>query len=239
MTETGDSPTVQRPSGTSDFGMAAPVPAALQPNSQPRRRGRARMYDERTILAAAEEVFATYGFRGATTAMIAERAGVPKSNLHYYFSTKEALYLRVLEDILEAWLSAATAFDSAAEPRTALEDYIRAKMDYSRLRPHASKVWANEILNGAPHIRSHLETRLADWVADKSAAIERWVASGALPPVDPRHLLFLIWAATQHYADFEAQVRVLLGKDRLEPQDYRAAADFLTKIVLDGLRLPG
>lgn len=198
--------------------------------------GRIRQRNERGILAVAEEVFATYGFHGATTARIAERAGIPKANLHYYFPTKEALYLRVLDDILEDWLGAASSFSSEAPPREALAGYIRAKMEHSRLRPHASKVWANEIINGAPHIRERLETRLNAWVDEKSATIEAWAAAGQIAPVDPRHLLFAIWSATQHYADFGAQVAIVLRKPELGPADFDTAAEFLVELVLRGLK---
>jgi TetR/AcrR family transcriptional regulator len=215
---------------------ADPTPLAAATDSPPAgRRGRAR--SEAEILAVAEEVFATYGLHGATTAKIAERAGIPKANIHYYFSTKEALYLRVLKDILEEWLSAA-AFDAHDSARPALESYIRAKLHYSRVRPQASKVWANEILNGAPLIRKHLEDRLLAWVDAKASIIQGWIDRGELAPVDPRHLLFTIWATTQHYSDFATQITILLRKEALEDADFEQAAQLLTQMVLGGLAKP-
>ncbi|MFD2261970.1 TetR/AcrR family transcriptional regulator [Lacibacterium aquatile] len=196
------------------------------------RRGRKR--SERDILIVAEEVFATYGLRGATTAMIAAKADIPKSNIHYYFSTKEALYRRVLEDIMEVWLDAA-AFEEADDPREALANYIRLKLDHSRTRPHASRVWANEMLNGAPLIRDHLEQRLLLWVDAKAAIIDGWIAKGLLKPVDSRHLLFLIWSATQHYADFSIQVSLLLRKPALDAKDFSSIADFLVEMIANGV----
>lgn len=212
------------------------APLAAATDSPPAgRRGRAR--SEAEILAVAEEVFATYGLHGATTARIAERAGIPKANIHYYFSTKEALYLRVLKDILEEWLSAA-AFDAHDSARPALESYIRAKLHYSRVRPQASKVWANEILNGAPLIRAHLEDRLLAWVDAKASIIQGWIDRGELAPVNPRHLLFSIWATTQHYSDFATQITILLRKEALEEGDFEQAAQLLTQMVLGGLAKP-
>lgn len=211
---------------------SAPAVAAPDTPAPSGRRGRAR--SEAEILAVAEEVFATYGLHGATTAKIADRAGIPKANIHYYFSTKEALYLRVLKDILEEWLSAA-AFDVEDAARPALERYIRAKLNYSRERPQASKVWANEILNGAPLIRAHLEDRLLAWVDAKAAVIQGWIDRGELAPVDPRHLLFSIWATTQHYSDFATQITILLRKEALEADDFEQAAQLLTQMVLGGL----
>lgn len=185
----------------------------------------------------AEEVFATYGLRGATTAMIAARADIPKSNIHYYFSTKEALYRRVLEDIMESWLEAAD-FGTEDDPHTALSAYIRVKFNLTRERPHASRVWANEILNGAPLIRDHLEARLLAWVDQKAAIVDGWIRSGRLAPVDPRHLLFIIWAVTQHYADFAAQASLLLRKPALDDEDFSTVSALVIRLVADGLVLP-
>jgi len=201
------------------------------------KRSANRQAIEADILKTAEEVFARYGFHGATTAMIAEAAGLPKSNLHYYFNTKEILYLKVLENILELWLGAADELDTSMEPAAALEHYIRSKLDYSRDRPHASKVWANEIINGAPFIDRQLRARLRPWVASKSTVLRRWVQEGRIDPISPEHLLFLIWSATQHYADFERQIAIVLDKDKLTPADFSRAADQVVQIVLKGIGL--
>lgn len=201
------------------------------------KRSANRQAIEADILKTAEEIFARYGFHGATTAMIAEAAGLPKSNLHYYFNTKEILYLKVLENILELWLGAADELDTSMEPAAALEHYIRSKLDYSRDRPHASKVWANEIINGAPFIDAQLRARLRPWVASKAAVLRRWADEGRIDPISPEHLLFLIWSATQHYADFERQIAIVLDKDKLTPADFTLAADQVVQMVLKGIGL--
>lgn len=201
------------------------------------KRSANRQAIEADILKTAEEIFARYGFHGATTAMIAEAAGLPKSNLHYYFNTKEILYLKVLENILELWLGAADELDTSMEPAAALEHYIRSKLDYSRDRPHASKVWANEIINGVPFIETQLRARLRPWVASKAIVLRRWADEGRIDPISPEHLLFLIWSATQHYADFERQIAIVLDKDKLAPADFNQAADQVVQIVLKGIGL--
>lgn len=198
------------------------------------RRAARRREAEARILAAAEEVFAETGFSGATTAAIARRAGLPKANLHYYFRTKEALYRRVLEDILDAWLATGDQIVPEADPATALGAYIAAKVDYSRRRPLGSKVFANELLHGGSRIADYLRGPLRRWIAEKAGAIEAWVQAGRMRKVEPAHLFFVIWAATQTYADFDVQVQAVLGRRRLRPEDYRAAADLITRLVLDG-----
>jgi TetR/AcrR family transcriptional regulator len=198
------------------------------------RRAARRRETEARILAAAEEVFAETGFTGASTAAIAERAGLPKANVHYYFGTKEALYRRVLEDILEAWLATGDQIVPQADPATALGAYIAAKVEYSRRRPLASKVFANELLHGAPQIADYLRRPLRRWIEEKSRAIRAWIDAGRMQPVEPAHLFFVIWAATQTYADFDVQVEAVLGRRRLRPEDYRAAAALITRLVLGG-----
>ncbi len=203
--------------------------------AEPPKRGRIRAANEERLLAAAEAVFAEVGFEGATTAAIARRAGLPKANLHYYFGTKEALYRAVLRDILAVWLGAADAIADDVDPAAALTAYIRAKIDWSRRRPAASKLFAGEMLRGAPELKDYLATDLKQVVDDKARVLERWMAEGRIARVDPRHLLFVIWASTQTYADFAVQIAAVLGKPALDDDDFDMAARLVVTLVLRGL----
>lgn len=196
--------------------------------------GRIRTLNRARILQAAEEIFAEQGYRGATTAAIAKRAGLPKANLHYYFGTKEALYRAVLDAVLDLWLSELDSITTDQDPGEALARYIHAKVMYSKTRPHASRVFANEVIRGARAIKGFLGADLVKRIEEKSAVLEAWVAAGQMEPVDPVHLFSIIWAASQHYADFEAQVTALKGGGRLSDQDYQAAAETITRFVLRG-----
>ncbi|TMV53766.1 TetR family transcriptional regulator, partial [Thioclava sp. BHET1] len=159
---------------------------------RPRSREENRRETEKLILSAAEKVFAEAGFGGATMQLIADMAGLPKANLHYYFATKEELYRRVVRDIFEIWLHAAESFDQAAGPAEGIAAYIEAKMDISRRHPFGSKVWASEVMHGAPVIQDYLETTLRDWTEGRIAVIRRWIAAGQMAPIDPRHLLYML-----------------------------------------------
>lgn len=196
-------------------------------------QGRIRQENMERIMKAAEKVFAGNGFRGATTAAIAEEAGLPKANIHYYFGTKAKLYRAVLDDIIALWLSSFREIGENDDPATTLADYIRAKMQLSQNRPNASKVFANELIRGAPRISGYLETELKDWVEEKAAILDHWIADGRMAPVDSKRLLFHIWSMTQTWADFEAQWAAVLGrKKNLKPEDFDAATDFIITIVL-------
>ena len=204
-------------------------------SAKPMRRANNRRENEQIILAAAEKVFAEAGFGGATMQLIADVAGLPKANLHYYFATKEDLYRSVVRNIFEIWLHAADVFDRAPDPATGIGAYIDAKMEISRRHPAGSKVWASEVMHGAPVIQDYLETTLRDWTEGRVAVIRRWIAEGRMKPVDPRHLLYMLWASTQHYADFGHQIETLNGGVPLSDRDWQAAKDSVKGIILRGI----
>lgn len=212
--------------------MPAPRPRKTNANG----RGRIRESNELRLLKAAETVFAERGFRGATTAEIAARARLPKANLHYYFRTKAGLYRAVLANVLELWLDELDRFTPDREPADAIAEYIAGKLYWSRVRPHASKVFANEILHGAPFLDSYLARDLRQRVDQKAKVIRQWIKGGKLRPIDPKHFIFQLWATTQHYADFEVQVRAVLGRRKLGERDFANAAASITALMLDGCR---
>ncbi|KEO60458.1 TetR family transcriptional regulator C-terminal domain-containing protein [Thioclava indica] len=198
-------------------------------------RAEARRATEEAILKAAETVFAEAGFGGATMQLIADMAGLPKANLHYYFATKEALYRRVVERIFTTWLEAADVFDEAVGPAEGIGAYIDAKMEISRSHPNGSKVWASEVMHGAPVIQDYLETTLRDWTEGRAKIIRRWIAQGQMADVDPHHLLYMLWATTQHYADFGHQIETLNGGKPLSDEQWEATKASVKGIVLRGI----
>ena len=203
----------------------APVPLR-------RRKAHIRETNEAHLLACAEAVFAERGLEGASTAMIAERAGLPKANLHYYFPTKLALYRRVLEDLFEDWHRAADTFESSDDPVEAIGGYVRTKMELSRRRPLGSKVWASEIIHGAVHMQDILNERVKPWLETRVIVIDGWIARGLLAPTDAQTLMFMIWATTQHYADFDAQIRALKGKRALSQKAFDTSTEEVVKLVI-------
>ncbi|MEA3089280.1 MAG: TetR/AcrR family transcriptional regulator [Caballeronia sp.] len=213
----------------------------VAPAPMRRRKAHIRETNEAHLLACAEAVFAERGLEGASTAMIAERAGLPKANLHYYFPTKLALYRRVLEDLFEDWHRAADTFESSDDPVEAIGGYVRTKMELSRRRPLGSKVWASEIIHGAVHMQDILNERVKPWLETRVIVIDGWIARGLLAPVDAQTLMFMIWATTQHYADFDAQIRALKGKRALSQKAFDASTEEVVKLVIRacGAKSPG
>lgn len=194
-----------------------------------------RAENERAIVEAAETVFAEAGFKGATTAAIAARAGVPKANLHYYFSTKEELYRAVIERVLTAWLAAASSFDESDDPTEALARYIGAKMELARSMPLSSRIWATEIMRGAPAIQDFLDTTLAQWVEQRSRIVKGWIAEGKLRPIEPKYLFYMIWATTQQYANAAHEMASLENGRPLTDEQFDAAKKQVIETIIAGV----
>ena len=209
-------------------------PAMNEP-ARPPRRNEIRLQNETLILQAAEKVFAEAGFGGATMQLIADVAGLPKANLHYYFTSKEELYRKVVKNIFEIWLHAAGSMDHAPGPVEGIGAYIDAKMEISRRHADGSKVWASEVMHGAPVIQDYLETTLRNWTMGRVALIQRWIDEGKMAPVNPEHLLYMLWATTQHYADFGHQIETLNGGKPLTDAQWRAAKTSVKSMILRGI----
>lgn len=192
------------------------------------------------ILAAAETVFAEKGYKGASVGLIAERAGVPKPNVYYYFGNKEDLYRKVIENICSMWLHAADTFDEVDDPFQAFESYILSKMDLSRARPHGSRLWAIEMAAGAPFLQGYLKDTVKPWLESRERVVNRWIAEGKMAPVNARHLFYMIWGTTQHYADFEAQINAMNDGAPLTNEQFEEAKQNVARLIENavGLKRP-
>jgi TetR/AcrR family transcriptional regulator len=183
-------------------------------------------------------LFAERGFEGTPIAEVAERAGLSKQNLMYYFTTKQALYKRVLDDVLDAWLERmASLADAGQDPASVLRAYVAAKLKFSREQPLASRVYAMEVIGGAKLYGEQIRDRVVPLLRQDIAVFERWIAEGRIAPVNATHLLFAVWAMTQSYADFSAQMGLVLNRSELTEQDFEDAAQLITGMVLAALGL--
>lgn len=210
--------------------MAIPRAAKTQ------RRTRIQEEKEEIILEAALDVFSMHGFKGATIDQIAEVAGMSKPNLLYYFRTKEAMHRALIDRVLDTWLDPLREFDADGNPEVEIKSYIRRKLEMARDFPRESRLFANEILRGAPSIMEELDD-LRKLVDEKAEVIRAWVKAGKISRCDPYHLIFSIWATTQHYADFDVQVRAVLGPTRSGDGRFEDAARFLEQLYTNGLQI--
>ena len=190
-------------------------------------QSRIQQKNSSAILEAALEVFSQHGYRGATLDQIADVAGLSKPNLLYYFPSKEAVHQEVLGRLLEVWLDPLRAMDPAGEPAAEIMAYVKRKLELSRDFPRESRLFANEILQGAPRMKAAIEGPLRVLVAEKAQVLQQWMDQGKIARMHPVHLIFSIWALTQHYADFDVQVRAVLGPDH---DPFAEAGEFLTDL---------
>lgn len=219
---------------------ASPAPAhtAADPAAAGRQPRAARVHKEQLILREAEAQFAQFGFEGASLEAIAAAVGISRHSLLYYFPSKDALYRRVLDEVLAMWLDGMGVLGASDAPETALRDYIAAKMRSSRERPNGAKVFAKEVIAGAPRYGDAIREQVGPLLGTDVKTFERWARQGRIARVNFTHLMFIIWSVTQAYADFETQFALLLGKPTLEARDYKSAEDLIVQLVLSGLRRP-
>lgn len=210
---------------------------AISRAAKTQRRTRIQEEKEELILEAALDVFSANGFRGSTIDQIAEAAGMSKPNLLYYFRTKEAIHRQLIDRVLTTWLEPLRVFDADGDPESEIRSYIRRKLEMARDFPRESRLFANEILQGAPRIEDELKGPLKALVDEKAGVIRAWSRVGKIARCDPYHLIFSIWSTTQHYADFDVQVRAVLGQAHSGEGRFEDAARFLEQLFMDGLRV--
>ncbi|WDE03145.1 TetR family transcriptional regulator C-terminal domain-containing protein [Thalassomonas viridans] len=209
----------------------------MNETKKPNKQGRIRAESELKIITAAQEEFILQGYRGATVQSIADRSGLPKANILYYFKNKENIYHAVLERTLNMWDQAIGDIDPAHGPKVAIEKFIAAKVRVSFEHPGASKIYAMEIIQGAQHLKEFTRTYQRQWVREKAKLFQQWIDNGEMKNVDPVNLIFLIWSSTQHYADFETQILQIMNRADYEEDDVTHVTRFLTDIILRGCGL--
>lgn len=200
------------------------------------KEGRISAQNKIRILQAAEREFALKGYQGTRLQQVADRAGLPKTNVLYYFKSKERLYLALLEQILSMWNSVFDMATSEDDPAKVLAGYITEKMEFSRTKPEASKIFALEIINGAPNLNKFYRDQHLGWMDGRVAVIKSWMEQGKIITQDPYYLLFHIWACSQHYADFGAQITALKGS-QMSKNEFADATLSLIQLILSGCGL--
>lgn len=211
--------------------------SAREPSASTVSRRTRLMEGKRTaILDSALAIFSRFGLHGTSLDQVASMADVSKTNLLYYFSSKEELYVSVLRQLLDVWLMPLRGFSVDQDPVEAISEYIRVKLELSRDHPAESRLFCLEIIQGAPLLLTELEQPLRDIVEAKVAVIQAWIDAGKLAPVEPHHLIFSLWATTQHYADFRAQIDAVTGRTLDDPAFFDEVLENVQSLILNGIR---
>lgn len=196
----------------------------------------ARVRKQEQILSESERQFARFGFEGVSLDSIATELGISRQNMLYYFASKDDLYGAVLDGVLESWLKGMDVMARADDPEAAISGYIRAKLRFSQQRPSGSAVFTREVMAGAPRYAEKLAQSVIPHLRSNVRAFEKWARQGLIERVDFTHLMFVIWSATQAYADLAPQFALCMGKQHLDDDDFAAAHALITKIVMRSLR---
>jgi TetR/AcrR family transcriptional regulator len=232
---TGKTKTGGEETGLLDNSANAAQSASAKPSKKPKALTRIQKEKRDVILSAALEVFSVHGFRGSTIDQIAEVAGMSKPNLLYYFPRKEEIHRRLISELLVTWLAPLHEMRADGDPMSEIRSYIRRKLEMARDYPRESRLFANEMLRGAEHVVDMIEVDLKNLVDEKAKILLGWMDTGKLARTDPYHLIFAIWATTQHYADFDVQVRAVLGPGRNGDGRFEDAARTLEHLFISGL----
>lgn len=210
---------------------------SLTGSEKPQRKTRIQRANEQKILEAALDVFSRNGFRGSTIDQISEAAGMSKPNLLYYFKSKQAIHETLLARLLESWLDPMKELDPEGDPLEEILNYVRRKIEMTRDFPRESRLFANEIIQGAPRIKPILEGEINALLETKAKIMTKWMDEGKIKQVDPKHLIFSIWATTQHYADFDVQVRLVLGENIDNPDQFEKTKAYLENLFTSLLKI--
>lgn len=188
------------------------------------------------LLNAALDVFSVYGFSGASLDEIAQLANMHKSNIFYYYENKESLYVEVLTTVLQKWLAPLQTLESELEPTEAITHYLIQKIEISKDQPKASRLFALEIIQGAPHILPILKGPLKKLFKRKTKVIQTWQEQGKLSAeIDPELLILNIWAITQNYADFSTQMEMVTGKTLRNRSMFQRTVEHTVHMMLYGV----
>ena len=197
----------------------------------------ATLRKQEAILAEAERHFARYGFEGVSLDAIATALDLSRQNLLYHWPSKEDLYRAVLDSVMGEWMANMNAITEANDPHEALHAYVTAKLRFSRERPSGNAVFTREIMAGALRYADVLKTEVMPLLHADVERFERWADQGLIRRLDFTHLMFLIWASTQAYADLGPQFSLYLNKPALDDDDFERARELITGLIWRSLEV--
>ncbi|REF36237.1 TetR family transcriptional regulator [Thermasporomyces composti] len=175
---------------------------------------------KRKILDAAVAEFAAYGPDGTTIARIAQRAGVNKERIYYYFGDKRALFTYVLRDELAKVARAVPVESLASED---VGEYAGRVYDYHRSRPELIRLLRWEGLAFDGEVPDEEQRR--EYYNTKTAAVVAGQDAGALTKeIDADHLMLFILALAGWWFTVPQVARMIAGPESEAEHVRRRAA---------------
>jgi AcrR family transcriptional regulator len=209
---------------------------AREPSPANEERLRDADRSQSTILAAARDEFAEFGLGGARVDRIAERAGLNKRLIYYYFEDKEKLFQSVLEqayrDIREQELQLHL---TQLEPAAAVRRLIQFTWDYYLAHPEFLTLLNSANLHRARHLAESRRAReLNSPVIETLAAVlERGRREGTFRGgVDPVQLYVSIAGLAYFYLSNSHTLSAIFGRDLLAAKARSERLSHMTEVIL-------
>ncbi|MBC5785914.1 TetR family transcriptional regulator [Ramlibacter sp. USB13] len=209
---------------------------ARDPSPAGEERVRDADRSQNTILAAARDEFAEYGLGGARVDRIAERAGLNKRLIYYYFEDKEKLFQAVLEQVYRDIRDEERKLRlTELEPATAVKRLIEFTWDYYREHPEFITLLNSANLHKARHLSESKRAReLNSPVIETLAAVlERGRKEGVFRGgVDPVQLYVSIAGLAYFYLSNSHTLQAIFGRDLLAPKARAERLSHMTDVIL-------
>jgi AcrR family transcriptional regulator len=188
------------------------------------------------ILTAATDEFAAYGLGGARVDRIAERAGINKRMLYYYFGQKEDLFLAVLERAYVKIRGEEQALNlTQVEPTEAIRRLIAFTWNYYIENPSFPILLNSENLHRARHLKrsARVRTLHSPFVATIADVLERGAKTGLFRAgVDPIQLYISIAGLSYFYLSNNHTLSTIFDRDLMAPKAKLERLSHMTDLVL-------
>jgi len=218
-----------------------PKPAASEQKPAPRLRPvRDAGRTQAAILAAATQEFARHGLGGARVDRIASRAKTNKRMLYYYFGSKDALFLAVLENTYAGIRSAETKLSMLdVVPVEGIRRLIRFTWDYYVAHPEFLSLLNTENLHGAKHLRRSRQVQAMNspLIQTLGLVLARGREAGVFRGgVDPLQLYVSIAALSYFYLGNTPTLSAVFGRDLAAPRSRDERLAHMSDVILGYLR---
>ena len=187
---------------------------------------------EERILEAAADVFIEKGLNGTRMWEIADRAGINKTLLHYYFRSKENIYRKILERVFAGFFAQidAALTDGRSFP-SVLREFIDGIFEITHRTPKVPLFMMQELSQGGNTVREVMVAAIGSEGLSLPerffALIQREIVAGTIAPVDPAQLMITLLGSCIWY--FTGEPIVVAMMNNLDPKHPFDRERFLEK----------
>ncbi|MBI1815028.1 MAG: TetR/AcrR family transcriptional regulator [Deltaproteobacteria bacterium] len=187
------------------------------------------------ILSAAEQVFASKGFEGASTREIAAQAGVNISSLHYHWESKETLYFAVFQNIYDRIVelvrtSIPAHIADPAASRTVVDTAMGRLFDFFADNPNIPKLMVRRLLESdASQVEIERDILIPSWKV--FASLHNEMAGRKMKDADSQLFMLTIYSVLLIFLLDSRQYTSLLGGSVRTPELRKRVRSYLINLV--------